>query len=96
MIKVRVYQKGRDTVIAVCDAELFGKKFVENNKILDVNEFYNGMEIDESILKDYLSIATIANLVGERTISLAVNLGFIKKENIIYVKGIPHAQLFIM
>ncbi|MCK4902596.1 MAG: DUF424 family protein, partial [Thermoplasmatales archaeon] len=47
-------------------------------------------------LKKYLVDATIANLVGEKTIKCAIELGLVDPDCIIKIKGIPHAQMVRM
>ncbi|OYT28985.1 hypothetical protein B6U98_03495 [Thermoplasmatales archaeon ex4572_165] len=47
-------------------------------------------------LKKYLKDATIANLVGETCIKIAINMDLIDQSNVIYIQGIPHAQMVRM
>nr|WP_269082561.1 DUF424 family protein [Acidiplasma aeolicum] len=35
----------------------------------------------------------MANLVGERVVSAAINANYIDPENVIRINGVPHAQL---
>ena len=88
------YNFGADIMIAVCDKELIGKSFEDGGLFLKVTEsFYKGEEITESELKASLKYATIANLVGERTVKCALDNAFIEEANVISVAGVPHAQI---
>jgi hypothetical protein len=44
-------------------------------------------------LVNRLEMATIANLVGERTIEIAVRRGFVDPGCVIDIGGVPHAQM---
>jgi hypothetical protein len=97
MISVRVYQQGDDMVIGACDEHLLGKKFRKGKLQIDVaKRFYEGERIDKKTLESFLRDATIANLVGNETVTCAVNLGLVDPECILKIKGIPHAQIVHM
>jgi len=92
-----VYNQGGDVLIGACDEELLGKKFSEGKFHLDVcHQFYDGRRITIETLKEYLEIATIANLVGEKAVQCAIKMGLIDPDCIIRIKGIPHAQMVRM
>lgn len=59
-----------------------------------MTSFYDGFLATEEVLVNNLEIATTANLVGERTIQAAVKAGFIDKEGVIEIGGVPHAQMY--
>ena len=93
-----MYMKKYDTdgklVVAVCDTEILGKKFKEGKLVLKLEEsFYKGEEVCENDVKDALSLANIANIAGERSIACAVECGCIDPDTIIFIDGIPHAQM---
>lgn len=80
--------------MAVCDKNIIGKKFREGELVLKLDEcFYKGDEVNENEVKSALSNATIANIAGEKAIACAVDCGCINPDNIIFIKGIPHAQM---
>jgi len=89
------FHKVRDgkKIIAICDEDLFGKKFEDKKLQLDLSsDFYKGKKMPEEDIIKFLSGAYIINLVGEKSINLGLKQGLIDKGNIIYVKKIPHAQ----
>lgn len=97
MISIKVYNQGGDVLIGACDEELLGKKFSEGKFHLDVcHRFYDGRRITMETLKEYLEIATIANLVGEKAVQCAIKMGLIDPDCIIRIQGIPHAQMVRM
>ena len=86
-----------ERIVALCDKELIGKKLRDGNLRLNVNpRFYKGELADTDSIKDAFKIATIANIVGEKSIALALKEGVIKKENIIRISGVPHAQMVMI
>jgi len=94
---VRIYKRGKEVVVAACDRELIGKTFRSGELRLHVSRHFYGEEIagEERLIKA-LSLCTIANLVGQRTVAVAKRAGFIDENGVIYIDGIPHAQLFKM
>lgn len=97
MICIKIHKAYRK-IIAVCDPELLGKKFVEDQLQLDLtSEFYKSDKIEEDkaikIMKAENSDDSTFNIVGEKSIAAAIKAGIIKddKEAIIKVQGIPHA-----
>ena len=81
-------------MIAVCDMNILGKKFREGKLVLKLDSsFYKGDEADETEVKEALSSATIANIAGEKAIACAVECGCIDPDAIIFIEGIPHAQM---
>lgn len=93
-----MYMKKYDTegqlIVAVCDKNIIGKKFREGELALKLDEcFYKGDEASEKEVKEALSCATIANIAGEKSIACAVECGSIDPDAIIFIEGIPHAQM---
>jgi hypothetical protein len=98
MIDIRIHYLGRELMVVACDSNLLGKRFKEGKLVLNVSrEFYgNGFKGSGERLKKELERATIANLIGEEVVSCAIQAGFIDKEKVIKVMGIPHAQYLIV
>lgn len=61
---------------------------------MEVTSFYDGFLATDEVLVNNLEIATTANLVGKRTIQVAVKAGFVDKEGVIKIGGVPHAQMY--
>ncbi len=93
-----MYMKKYDTdgklIVAVCDTDILGKKFKEGKLVLKLEEsFYKGEEVCENEVKDALSCAHIANIAGEKSIACAVECGCVDPDTVIFIDGIPHAQM---
>lgn len=94
-IYLKIHQSYRN-VIAMCDEELIGKKFDEGIKQLNVTEsFYKGQLITkkeaQSILHAQDKEDATFNIVGEKSVALALETDIIAKESIGYVNKIPFA-----
>lgn len=91
---MKKYDTDGKVIVAVCDRDILGKKFKEGNLVLKLEEsFYKGREVCEDEIKEALGCASIANIAGERSIACAVSCGCIDPDTVIYIDGIPHAQM---
>jgi hypothetical protein len=91
---MKKYVTDGKVIVAICDIDIIGKKFKEGNLVLKLEEsFYKGCQACEDEIKAALACASIANIAGVRSIACAVGCGFIDPETVIYIDGIPHAQM---
>ena len=92
---VRIYEEQGELLIAAADAELLGQVFREPERglRLEVSDFYRGLETGVDGLRQRLGTGTILNLVGERTISVAREMGLVGDEGVMEIGGVPHAQV---
>ncbi|HEX7576316.1 MAG TPA: DUF424 family protein [Candidatus Methanoperedens sp.] len=91
---MKKYDTDGKVIVAVCDKDIIGKKFKEGNLVLKLEEsFYKGCEACEDEIKEALACASIANIAGERSIACAVSCECIDPDTVIYIDGIPHAQM---
>jgi hypothetical protein len=94
MISVKVYRRGPEVLVAACDWDIIGKTFRSEELKIHVSEgFYKGDSGDEDMLVNRLEMATIANLVGEKTLEIAIRRGFVDPDRVLVIGGIPHAQM---
>ncbi|MEM5879545.1 MAG: DUF424 family protein [Candidatus Aenigmatarchaeota archaeon] len=95
MFWCNVFTDKKDILVVICDEELLGKKLKMKEEKMTVEiskKFYGGKLIDENTAIKILEKATIGNLMGKNIIELASTNGFIAKENVILINGVPHAQ----
>lgn len=91
--RIKNHVQGKERIVAACDEEILGKKLQEGQIQFHVTpEFYDGFHGDEEALEMLLRRATVANFVGERTVDLAIRLGFVSADNVLKIQGVPHAQ----
>jgi hypothetical protein len=94
---LRERETERGLLVSVCDADLLGRTF-ENGKVsITVEEsFYGGedaVEADADAVVAGLQRASVANLVGEECVGIAVEAGFIDEATVLEVGETRHAQL---
>lgn len=95
IVNERKTQEG--LLVAVCDPEVLGETFADGEVSLTVTEeFYDGDRLDEEAVVDSLARASVANIVGERAVALAVDHGFVDEECVLDVGATRHAQLLRM
>ncbi|MCD6370669.1 MAG: DUF424 domain-containing protein [Thermoplasmata archaeon] len=96
-IAMRIYRIRGEVMVAACDRELLGKKFEEGEFHIEVKkDFYYESYVSDKTFLNSMKIATIANLVGEHVIQLAIKEGYIDKDAILRIDGIPHAQMCLL
>ncbi len=99
---VNIINSYRDTV-AIADKELIGKQFFEDKKQLDVKEsFYSGENSEEmteeqvkKTIIDWVREDATFNIVGKKSISLALKINLINEECVGKIKGIPYAMVLL-
>lgn len=90
---VKVHEQQGKVLVAVCDSELLGKTFSEDDQQIDLtSNFYKGEEKSEEEIGDLLRNADAVNLVGTKSINIGIREGIIDEEHIARIENIPHAQ----
>lgn len=80
--------------MAVCDSEIVGQRFEEEDLQIEIKEnFYGEQEVEEEDVKEALQKATIANLSGKKAVKLAINHGVVEESNVLDIGGCWHAQM---
>jgi hypothetical protein len=91
---LRTFKTGTETLVAGCDVEVAGRTFQENDLYLEVKEdFYCGDCVTLDASGALLLKATILNLVGEKIVGKAVELGLVDPENVLRIGETVHAQM---
>lgn len=94
---LKTYKSGKDVLIAVCDCDILGKRFEEGPLHIDVcADFFGNVGATHEEIERSLSNATIANFVGQCAVDLAIKLGYVDKENVLVIDGVPCAQMVLM
>lgn len=81
-------------VVSICDKDIYGKVFTEGDRQLDLTgKFFEGEEVDkeklrEEIIKCIREDATF-NIIGNKSVDLAKEIGLAEEEDILSVEGIP-------
>lgn len=96
---IKIHKSYRN-VVAVCDADLIGKKFEEGKKQLECKEnFYKDKKVTKEeavkILQKLSNEDSTFNIVGEKSIQAAIDAGLITKDNVAKVQNIPFTLILL-
>ena len=96
---VKVHDSYRD-VVAVCDADLIGKKIEEGEFQLDLTgEFYKGDEMNVDGLKRVIEAGgnedSTFNIVGNNSVGVFLELGLVNKGGVREIGGVKFALVLV-
>ena len=95
LLRERETEKG--LLVSVCDRDCLGETYDNGRATLEVDEeFYGGpeaVEVDDEEVVAGLRRATVANIVGEEAVRIAVEAGLVDEETVLEFDGTRHAQL---
>ena len=92
-VKVSNYQK--NSTLNICDAELLGKKIIQDELNMHISESYYGQKlVEKEEAKSLLKNSLIINMVGKETVSLSIELGIASETGIKTISGIPFLLIF--
>ena len=92
-VRISDYQK--NTMVNMCDTELIGKDVIDGELKIHISENYYGKTIvDKNEAVSLLKSASIMNLVGKETISLAIDLGIGSESGVKIISDIPFLIIF--
>lgn len=94
---VRERETEEGLLVSVCDPDILGETFEEGEVSLTVDpDFYDGETADEERVVESLTRATVANIVGTRSVRLAIEHGIVDEEHVLEIDSTLHAQLLRM
>jgi len=87
---VRTTEYQKKIMLNICDADLLGKKIVQDELTMHISQNYYGerfvkREEAESLLKN----SSIINMAGKETVSLSVELGIGSENGIKTISDVP-------
>lgn len=91
----KIHGSGQSSVLAVCDKEVLGKTFKQENIELFVSEFFfGGEQLTEEDFREKLREFGNINIVGNKAVRIALEEELVLEENIIEIQNIKHVQIF--
>jgi hypothetical protein len=82
-------------IVAVCDRELLNTTVCHEKLSITITEaFYGNTPATEDEVRDALKNAGSINLIGERSVNLAIGIGLITKSGCMMIGKVPHAQIY--
>jgi uncharacterized protein len=86
---------GVGDIVAVCDRELLNTTISHGSLSVKISEaFYGNCPASEERVRDALEKAGNINLMGKRSVSIAIDMGLITRSGCIMIGDIPHAQVY--
>ncbi|MFP9192333.1 DUF424 domain-containing protein [Natronosalvus vescus] len=94
-------QTPKGLLVSVCDRDVLGETFDAETgeaSLTVSEEFYgDGADaVDDETVVDSLARASVANLVGDETVAVAIEAGFVEEGNVLELEGTRHAQFLRM
>tara|TARA_B110000014_G_scaffold139676_1_gene96837 strand:+ start:195 stop:491 length:297 start_codon:yes stop_codon:yes gene_type:complete len=97
LFSTKVISASGNLMLNICDPELLDKTFEDGNtKIKIKSNYYAERDVDEHEAKNLLEKCNSINMVGEKTISLAISLGIGSENSIRRIENIPFLLVFKM
>ena len=91
---IKIHEAQNQRMVACCDRELLGNTLKDGDIHFEISEkFYGEQEGTADELRHELAGCTIANIVGERAVGVAIDCGAVDADSVIYISGVPHAQM---
>jgi hypothetical protein len=95
-LKIHRSPKAGD-IVAVCDRELLNTTIMDGDIEVHIREtFYGNHRASEDEVREALSQADNANVIGERAGALAIDMGLVTQSGCIMIGSVPHAIIFRM
>jgi uncharacterized protein len=86
---------GMGDIVAVCDRELINTTISKGDLTVKITEaFYGSCPAPEQEIRETMRTAGNINLMGERAVGIAIELGLITKSGCIMIGNVPHAQIY--
>ncbi|MBI2143535.1 DUF424 family protein [Candidatus Woesearchaeota archaeon] len=83
-------------ILAVCDRDVYGKKFEEGDAVLDLgSKFYAGEEKGADAVEKLMLHAYMIHAAGKNSVGIAIRLGLAAAENVKKVNGVQHVQVLM-
>lgn len=91
---VKVHERGKEVLVAICDEELLGKTITVGDIVIEVKpEFYRGERVEVSRIHEYIERGTVINLIGNNVVKEAAKRNKILMDAAVEFNGILHVQI---
>lgn len=94
-ITAKVHRVGTQIVLAISDTELIGKVLNNSGVNFSVNRFfYEGKVVTERELISLMRGSSNINIIGDRSVKVALKIKMVDHDDITMVQGHPHVQIY--
>lgn len=93
----KLYKIESEKLLAISDSSIIGKSFQEKEiEIIVSKDFYSEKKCDEKEALLLIKNSTIVNAIGKEIVKLMIKEKFVDENNVLYIEGVPHAQIAVM
>ncbi len=103
MIYIKKYKTEKGSIVAMCDQELLGRKYADKESGLELDlekyaDFYKGELTEaEKAKQEVLGVYVYsANIVGNESVNVMIDLGIAQKEDVRSIGGVPSLHIYRM
>ena len=97
LFSTKVISASGNLMLNICDHELVDKTLHDGYTKIKINSnYYAERDVDEHEAKNLLTKCNSINMVGEKTVSLAIDLGIGSEKSIRRIEGVPFLIVFKM
>ena len=94
---VRTTEYQKKIMLNICDADLLGKKIIQDELTIQISQSYYGERfVEREEAEILLKNSSIINIAGKETVSLSVELGIGSKNGVKIISDIPFLIIFNM
>ena len=94
-VRVTDYQK--NTMLNICDANLLGKKIVQDELTMHISENYYGERfVEKEEAESLLKSSSIINMAGKDAVSLSLKNGIGSENAVKVISDVPFLIIFNM
>lgn len=93
---VRTGGHGGNSLLNICDDDLLGRRIKDGGRTMEIGGYYRERLVGREEAARLLSESQIINMVGERTVSLALELEIGVEDGVRRIGGVPFLLVFKM
>ena len=92
---VRTTEYQKKIMLNICDADLLGKKIIQDELTIHISQNYYGERfVEREEAENLLKNSSIINMAGKETVSLSVELGIGSESGIKIISDVPFLIIF--
>ncbi|MFH1588353.1 MAG: DUF424 family protein [Candidatus Diapherotrites archaeon] len=94
-MKAKMHETSSGNLLAACDKELSNTALKEEEIEFKIRDyFYGKKEIKEKELINKMNEAQSINLIGKKTVSIALKNNFATEKQVKKINKVPHLQIY--
>ncbi|MCK4967443.1 MAG: DUF424 family protein [Candidatus Aenigmarchaeota archaeon] len=92
---LKIHDSGKGSIVAICDSDILGCVFVENDFILDIDEdFFGGDIVDNDKILVLIKSAHTVNACGNKIVEFLISENIIKTSHVKTIDNVKYAMIF--